>query len=81
MLLATAPLHNGFSNETPQGDPMATKANWLARTTQCAQHWREPRWRLQLLSTPGSWVHARLPRIAPAAVIVAGAHRVAVHGR
>ena len=49
---------------------MAPTNNWIWRSTECAQAWRQPRWRLQLLAAPDSWVHARLPGIVPAAVAV-----------
>lgn len=49
---------------------MLEKPRWITRSTRCAQAWREPRWHVQMLPQPGSWVHARLPGIVPAAVAV-----------
>jgi hypothetical protein len=62
---------------------MAPTPNWISRTTRCAQAWREPRWRLQLLPSQHSWVNARLPGIVPPAVIVmagAGVPIAVAHG-
>lgn len=52
---------------------MAPGNNWIRRSTECAQAWRQPRWRLQLLAAPKSWVHATLPGIVPAAIAVSSA--------
>jgi hypothetical protein len=49
---------------------MVVSNHWIARNTKCAQAWREPRWRLQLLPTGHNWLHATLPGILPAAVAV-----------
>ena len=69
---------------------MAPGNNWIQRSTGCAQTWKQPRWRLQLLETHGSWVQATLPRIVPAAIALssvmshavstASAHLPAGHG-
>ncbi len=52
---------------------MVPSHHWIARGTECAQAWRQPRWRLQLLPSPRSWVHANLPGIVPTAVAVSTA--------
>jgi hypothetical protein len=42
--------------------------HWIARTTQCAQAWRQPRWRAQMLPSRRSWLHASLPGVVAASV-------------
>jgi hypothetical protein len=44
--------------------------HWIARTTECAQTWRQPRWHPQMLPSPQTWLRATLPGIVPAAVAV-----------
>jgi hypothetical protein len=47
---------------------MNTHSSWTRGNSECAQAWRQPRWRLQLLPAPRSWVHATPPGIVPAAM-------------
>ncbi|MET0290878.1 MAG: hypothetical protein ABW136_00845 [Steroidobacteraceae bacterium] len=65
---------------------MIPTPRWIARTTECAKTWREPRWHPQLLAAPetGSWLRNPLPGIVPAAVamttvVVTAATVAAVH--
>ena len=59
---------------------MAPGKNWIRRSSECALAWSQPRWRLQLLPSPRTWVHATLPGIVPAAIVVSSAvtHAVTV---
>ena len=50
---------------------MAPGKNWIRRSSECALAWSQPRWRLQLLPSPRTWVHATLPGIVPAAMVPA----------
>ena len=49
---------------------MVPGKNWIRRSGECALAWNQPRWRLQLLAAPKTWVHAALPGILPAAIAV-----------
>jgi hypothetical protein len=49
---------------------MTSTSHWIARSTRCAQAWRQPRWHVQMLPSPQSWVHSTLPGIVPAALAV-----------
>jgi hypothetical protein len=49
---------------------MIPTPRWIARTTDCARAWREPRWHPQMLPESRTWLRGSLPGIVPAAVTV-----------